>query len=417
MIAVTNASGRMSTMPRKRTAGPAFEAIEAETFRRHGLRPRTVRLELGEPRLSLRAVETGSGEPLLLLHGIGLTAAHWAPMMARLAWARCIALDMPGHGETDGADFRGVELRRWHTDLLRGCLDRLGLDSAHIVGHSYGGMFGMWLALDAPEPVRSVISIGAPSIALGAGPNLLFRASAGPALGPLMLRSPMPRFLLRLAYVATRRRGFQRRLLGARFDGLIAAVPIAPNDHGQIGGSAPAPRPGAHSAAASSACREAARADTSTRSWRIPEARLETVPGGHAPWLDDPEPCATLVSAVVDRRPNVAPTARVSPADGSGADEERIVRRFHELQRASDTGGPLEPLIDLLADDVCWHVPGNRPIAGDHRGRNAVLASFRRRRDLAEAAFRLQVCEIIAMRDLVFQRVDGTVSRAGTSRS
>jgi pimeloyl-ACP methyl ester carboxylesterase/ketosteroid isomerase-like protein len=409
-------------MPRKRTAGPAFEAIEAQAFRRHGLRPRTCRLELEEPRLSLRAVEAGSGEPLLLLHGISLSPAHWAPMMARLAGARCIALDMPGHGESDGADFRGVDLRRWHTDLLGGCLDGLGLDSAHIVGHSYGGMFGLWMALDAPERVRSVISIGTPSIALGARPDLLFRAPAWPAFGPLMLRSPMPRFvqrtvlahalgrpaidaagpdLLRVAYLATRRQGFATTAstyLREQFRGMHAAPPryeLGDDELARI-------RTPVLFVWGDRDSRYQPIEDGARKASLIPQARFETVFGGHAPWLDDPEPCAELVADFVNCRPD---------------DEAQVVRRFHELQGAFYTGGPLEPLMDLLADDVCWHVPGRSPIAGDHRGRPAVLAYFRRRRDLAAATFRLQVRDVVASGDLVFQRVDGTVSRAGTSRS
>ena len=38
---------------------------------------------------------------------------------------------------------------------------------------------------------------------------------------------------------------------------------------------------------------------------------------------------------------------------------------------------------ELLADDVVWHVPGTRPIAGDYRGPDAVLGYFRVRRELA----------------------------------
>jgi uncharacterized protein len=144
-----------------------------------------------------------------------------------------------------------------------------------------------------------------------------------------------------------------------------------------------------------------------------------------------PERIRTIVLVRVE-----SAAALISPVYDSGADEEevatrwerrlaqlrehpnaRLVRRFHELQGTFYSGGPLEPLIDLLADDVCWHVPGGSPIAGEHRGRPAVLAYFRHRRDLAEATFRLEVGAILAVGDIVFQRVDGTVSHAGTSQS
>lgn len=38
---------------------------------------------------------------------------------------------MPGHGASDGFDYSGVNLRDWYKDMLTGCLDELGLESAH----------------------------------------------------------------------------------------------------------------------------------------------------------------------------------------------------------------------------------------------------------------------------------------------
>jgi pimeloyl-ACP methyl ester carboxylesterase len=71
--------------------------------------------------------------------------------------------------------------------MLSRCLDKLGLESAHVVGHSQGAMFALWLALGAPERVRSVVvAIGVPAVALGARIEAL-RWLARPGLGPLML--------------------------------------------------------------------------------------------------------------------------------------------------------------------------------------------------------------------------------------
>ena len=49
-------------------------------------------------------------------------------------------------------------------------------------------------------------------------------------------------------------------------------------------------------------------------------------------------------------------------------------------------GGDVAPVADLLAENVVWHVPGTSPIAGEYRGRVAVLRYFRRRRELAGGA-------------------------------
>lgn len=60
-----------------------------------------------------------------------------------------------------------------------------------------------------------------------------------------------------------------------------------------------------------------------------------------------------------------------------------VVDDFLARQREMYAGGELGPLIELLAEDVVWHVPGTSPIAGDYHGREAVLEYFRRRRELA----------------------------------
>jgi uncharacterized protein len=66
-----------------------------------------------------------------------------------------------------------------------------------------------------------------------------------------------------------------------------------------------------------------------------------------------------------------------------------VVDEFLARQGEMYAGGELGPVEELLADDVVWHVPGTSPIAGDHRGRDAVLSYFRARRELAGGAMRI----------------------------
>jgi len=70
--------------------------------------------------------------------------------------------------------------------------------------------------------------------------------------------------------------------------------------------------------------------------------------------------------------------------DDQGVDA--IVAEFLGRQREMYAGGYIQPVADLLADDVVWHVPGTNPIAGDYRGREAVIGYFRLRRELAGGA-------------------------------
>jgi len=91
---------------------------------------------------------------------------------------------------------------------------------------------------------------------------------------------------------------------------------------------------------------------------------------------------------------------------------ERI-DELHRLQAAMYAGGPIEPLAELLADDVVWHVPGSSSIAGDHRGRQAVFEYFRTRRRLVDNSMQLHPGEMLADGDTVVQRVDGSARIGG----
>ena len=88
---------------------------------------------------SLHVMERGDGRPLMLLHGITLSAEVWAPQLNQLADRyRVIAVDLRGHGQsTAGRDGYGIP--RLATDVAT-VLEALDLDDAVLVGHSMGGM-------------------------------------------------------------------------------------------------------------------------------------------------------------------------------------------------------------------------------------------------------------------------------------
>lgn len=288
---------------------------EAQVFARYALDPKVRQLELKDPALTVRAVEVGSGEPVLFLHGFGLCTAHWAPLFAELPAVHSIAIDMPGHGASGGADFRGVNLRDWFKNMLTSCLDMLGLESAHVVGHSQGAMIGMWLALDAPERVRSLIAIGTPAVAFGAGLEGL-KMLARPVLGPFLLSMPKPAFIYRRAIAGN---------MGAHavdtFPDLVRASYLASRraDHGKtVSTYLREMFTGAHADPERYVLGDAELArirqpvliawgkddehfqsipEAKSRAGLIPGARFEVVPGGHEPWLDDVASCANKFSA------------------------------------------------------------------------------------------------------------------------
>ncbi len=95
-------------------------------------------------------LEKGLGEPLLLIHGVGLNAEAWGPQIAALSDThRVIALDMPGHG---GSAPAGAALDDYVAQALS-LLDQLGIAKANVVGHSMGGLVAIGLALAHPDRV------------------------------------------------------------------------------------------------------------------------------------------------------------------------------------------------------------------------------------------------------------------------
>jgi uncharacterized protein len=86
---------------------------------------------------------------------------------------------------------------------------------------------------------------------------------------------------------------------------------------------------------------------------------------------------------------------------------EQLLSEFRRRQGEMYSGGDLQPVADLLADDVVWHVPGRSPIAGDHRGRDSVLRYFEQRRALAHGTMSIEVLETIADDEAVVELADG----------
>jgi pimeloyl-ACP methyl ester carboxylesterase len=98
----------------------------------------------------------GSGEPLLLLHGIGSTHDDFAALRPDLdAEYRVLAPDLPGHGSSPMLP--GHPTIAAITDAITADLDELGVARVHILGNSIGARVGLELA--ARGRARSVVAI------------------------------------------------------------------------------------------------------------------------------------------------------------------------------------------------------------------------------------------------------------------
>jgi pyruvate dehydrogenase E2 component (dihydrolipoamide acetyltransferase) len=131
-------------------AGPAYDWVEV-----NGIRVRYAR----------RGPDTGV--PVLFLHGYGGDLGNWLFNLDALAAAApVIALDLPGHGQSD-ARLPGPSLADL-AGFIAAFLAKIGVDRVHLVGHSMGGAIGAQLALEHPARVASLALINP----AGLGPEI-----------------------------------------------------------------------------------------------------------------------------------------------------------------------------------------------------------------------------------------------------
>jgi pimeloyl-ACP methyl ester carboxylesterase len=138
-------------------------------------------------------LQAGEGPTVLLVHGLGASVATWRQNIDPLAAAgyRVLALDLPGHGDSDKPrdlsydPVAGAEL------LLR-FLRSQDVQQASVVGSSAGGLVVSLFALAYPELVEKVVLVA--SGGLGRRVSWLLRAMSVPGLGELMYHPKLRNF-------------------------------------------------------------------------------------------------------------------------------------------------------------------------------------------------------------------------------
>jgi pimeloyl-ACP methyl ester carboxylesterase len=95
--------------------------------------------------------------PLVLLHGAGGSRLHWPRELRRLNIADVYALDLPGHGKSEGAGRQSVA--EYAARVLEWIKDAW-VQRPVLVGHSMGGAIALQAALEAPAAVSGLVLIG-----------------------------------------------------------------------------------------------------------------------------------------------------------------------------------------------------------------------------------------------------------------
>ena len=168
--------------------------------------------------IRLHYVERGKGQPVVLLHGNGSMAKE-LEVSGLLDLAsekyRVIAFDRPGYGYSERP-----RTKTWspieQAQFLYRALQRLGIEQPVVVGHSWGAMVAVALALEQPEYVRSLLLLSGYYYPTPRVDVPLFSPPALPIIGDLMRYTISP-VLGRLVWPAMVRKLFAPAETPARF--------------------------------------------------------------------------------------------------------------------------------------------------------------------------------------------------------
>jgi pimeloyl-ACP methyl ester carboxylesterase len=116
----------------------------------------------------LHVGQAGSGPPALLWHSLWVDSRSWGPLVDSLgAHRRVVTIDGPGYGRSDPIhrDFTLDDCAHAAAEVI----DHLGITApVDWVGNAWGGHVGITLAADQPHRVRSLVTIAAPLMPVGA---------------------------------------------------------------------------------------------------------------------------------------------------------------------------------------------------------------------------------------------------------
>jgi pimeloyl-ACP methyl ester carboxylesterase len=150
----------------------------------------------------------GEGPPLVLLNGNGTMVHDWlvSGLVDRLRHRyRVIAIDRPGYGYSERPRGR-LWTARAQGDFIHRTLARLGIERPLVLGHSWGALVALALALDHPQAVRGLVLLSGYYFPTGRLDVWAFTPPAIPVVGdvmrytvaPLLVRAIAPRLIAKM---------------------------------------------------------------------------------------------------------------------------------------------------------------------------------------------------------------------------
>lgn len=301
-----------------------YRQAERALWDHYGLQPTERFIELDSPRVRLRVLEVGSGEPVLFIHGAGPpgAASVWAPLVSELSGFRCLLLDRPGCGLSSAVNYAKDEYNTLVVDVLSRTVNALGLDRIHVVGWSIGAVWALRLVAAQPSRVGRIVLIGAAPVVPEFPIPVVFRVLSTP-IGAVILRllpakpGIVRAFLRQIGSGPSLEAGHIPNALVEWVMALMRDTDTMRNDRAMVRavGSWRGARPGlmfeapelaaiqqptlyVHGTADPDGTVDLARLTVG----RLPRAELSLVDNaGHVPWFDDPGQVAGHISRFLAR--------------------------------------------------------------------------------------------------------------------
>jgi len=177
----------------------------------------------------LHYVERGEGRPVVLLHGNGAMVQDWMAsgvLDAAAETYRVIAFDRPGFGHSDRPRTT-VWTPTAQAALIRKALDKIGVERPVVVGHSWGTLVALAMALDFPQAVAALVLMSGyyyPTVR----PDVLTAMPAVPLFGDLMRLTVSP-VVGRLASPLMKQAIFAPLPVADKFDGFPMEMSLRPS--------------------------------------------------------------------------------------------------------------------------------------------------------------------------------------------
>ena len=266
---------------------------------------------------------TGAGEPLVLLHALGLSRQTWDPVVPALsAHFEIIAIDLPGFGDSEPLPAEIEPTPAALAAAVAGLVDELGMEKPHVVGNSLGG----WVALELASirPAASLTLLSPAGLWRGATPlycRVSLRASRSLARYAAAPLSHLVNHRLGRALVLGQTHGRPFQLTADYARAALRSMGTSPGFDPILKATAPrrflATVPIEAPVTVAFGSRDILLLPHQSRhlDQLPPDTRLAALPGcGHVPIADDPAAVAALImkSASLSRR---APrTAKLRPS-------------------------------------------------------------------------------------------------------